>query len=93
MATTSELSSGGIFLVANTIVIAVCSVVGGPIFGTLIKFVSTYSYAADNPLKPELVQWIPGFFFTLLLILEIVLIVRLAYIVVSKTSYQGEQEW
>jgi Ca2+/Na+ antiporter len=93
MASTSELLSAGIFLVANTLVIAVCSVVGGPIFGSLTSFVSSFSYAANSPLKPQIVQWIPGFFFTLLLILEIVLIIRLAYVVVSKTNYQGEQEW
>jgi hypothetical protein len=93
MASTRELLQAGIFLAANTMVVAIFIVAGGPIFGSLSSFVSGYSYAANNPLKPELVQWIPGFFFTLLLIVEILLIIRLAYVLVSKTDYSGEQEW
>jgi|WetSurMetagenome_2_1015567.scaffolds.fasta_scaffold510583_2 hypothetical protein len=93
MATTHELLQAGVFLVANTIAIAVCVVAGGPIFGILTNYVSTFSYAANNPLSPTLVQWIPGFFFGMLLILEIILIIRLGYVVVSATDYTGETEW
>jgi hypothetical protein len=93
MATTSELLHAGVFLIANTLAIAVCVVAGGPIFGVLTNFVSTFSYAPNNPLSPSLVQWIPGFFFGMLLILELVLIIRLGYVVVNKVDYQGEVEW
>jgi hypothetical protein len=93
MASTMELLSAGIFLLVNTMVIGACALIGGPLFGILSGFVSNYEYAANNPLPPSLVQWIPGFFFTMLLIIEIVLIIRLAYVVVSKTDYQGSQEW
>ena len=94
MASTMELLSAGIFLVVNTMVLGACALIGGPVFGILSKFVSEYSYAPNNPLPPSLIQWIPGFFFTLLIVIEIVLIIRLAYVVVSKTDYQtGGQEW
>ena len=93
MASTSELLSAGIFLIVNTIVIGAASLMGGPVFGYLTTFVSKYPYAANNPLPPSLVQWIPGFFFLMLLILELALIIRLAFVVVSKTDYQGETEW
>jgi hypothetical protein len=93
MATTYELLQAGVFLVANTIAIAVCVIAGGPIFGILTNYVSTFNYAANNPLSPTLVQWIPGFFFGMLLILEIILIIRLGYVVVNKTDYPGETEW
>lgn len=93
MASTRELLSAGAFLVANTIAIMVCSLAGGPVFGILFSFVSNYQYAANNPLPPSLIQWIPGFFFLLLLLIEIALLVRLAFVVTSKTDYQGEQEW
>ena len=93
MASTMELLSAGIFLIVNTMVIGACALIGGPVFGILTGFVSNYNYTANNPLNPAMVQWIPGFFFTMLLVIEIILIVRLAYVVVSKTDYQGAQEW
>jgi hypothetical protein len=93
MASTHQLLSAGILLVINTIAIATYSLAGGPIFGSLTNFLSTYAYPANNPLSPSLVQWIPGFFYGMLLLIEIILIVRLGYVVVSKTDYQGETEW
>jgi len=93
MASTSELLSAGIFLIVNTMVIAAAVIMGGPVFGFLMDFVSNYNYASNNPLPPSMIQWIPGFFFMMLLVLEIALVIRLGYVVVSKTDYQGETEW
>lgn len=94
MASTMELLRGGVYLIGNTLAIAVAILAGGPIFGSLTSFLSTYSYAPNNPLPATLVQWIPGFFFIFMIILEIVLIIRLAYILVNKTDYQtGGAEW
>lgn len=93
MASTSEMLFAGLFLVVNTVVIGTFILLGGPVFGFLSDYVSNYNYAAGNPLSPTLVQWIPGFFFTMLIIIELALIIRLAYVVVSKTDYQGEVEW
>lgn len=93
MASTSELLKAGIFLLVNTLAIGAFTLMGGPVFGFLMDFVSNYSYAANNPLPPSLVQWIPGFFYLMLLIVELALIIRLAFVVVSKTDYTGETEW
>lgn len=93
MASTSEMLFAGIFLIVNTVVIGAFALIGGPIFGALTNFISTFPFAADSPLKPTLIQWIPGFFFMFLVVVEIALIIRLGYVVVSKTDYQGEVEW
>jgi hypothetical protein len=93
MASTMELFRGGMFLLVNTIVIGCCILIGGPIFGALTSFISTYALPENQPLRATMIQWIPGFFFTLLIVLEIFLIIRLGYIVVSKTDYGGSTEW
>jgi hypothetical protein len=93
MASTSEMLRAGLFLLVNTMVIGACLIVGGPLFGALSTFVSNFHYAENTPLPPTLVQWIPGFFFTMLLVLELFLVIRLAYVVISKTDYQGGTEF
>jgi hypothetical protein len=93
MASTSELLSAGIFVLVNTFALAAFTLMGGPIFGYLTSFSSSYNYTSAPVIPVTVVQWIPGFFFMMLLVLEIVLIIRLAYVVVSKTDYQGETEW
>jgi hypothetical protein len=92
MASTMEMLRAGVFLVGNTIAIGVFTLAGGPIFGYLSSYVSSFTYAVNNPISPTLVQWIPGFFFLMLLVIEITLIIRLAYVVVSKTD-SGDTEW
>lgn len=94
MATTAEMFIAGMYLLINTIFIGIYTLIGGPLFGTLFTYLSVSPPgAATAPISVASLQWIPSFFFTALLILEIVLIIRLGYVVVSKTDYQGETEW
>ena len=93
MASTSELLVAGMFLLVNTIVIAIYVLIGGPLFGSIFSWISLQKFAPDSLMNPTMIQWIPSFFFGFLLVLEIVLIVRLAFVVVSKTDYQGNVEW
>jgi hypothetical protein len=94
MATTAEMFIAGMFLLVNTIFIGIYTLVGGPLFGTLFTYLSVNPPSgATGAISVASLQWVPGFFFTALLILEVVFVIRLGYVVVSKTDYQGETEW
>jgi hypothetical protein len=93
MATSGDMLLAGIFLLVNTVVIGLYDLIGGPLFANLYSFLSKANVPASSGISPSIVQWVPGFFFMSLLILEIVLVIRLGYVVVSRTNYQGETEW
>jgi uncharacterized membrane protein len=93
MATSAEMLLAGVFLLVNTVVIGLFDLIGGPLFGNLYTFLSNANVPASSGISPSILQWIPGFFFMSLIILEIILILRIAFVVISKTNYQGEQEW
>lgn len=91
MASFTESIRGGVFLVINTIVIAIFTLIGGPLWGYLSKYISDFDFS-KSPLDPSMVQSVPGTFFGLLLILEIVLVVNLFYRLFVKTSYATGEE-
>lgn len=93
MAKNSDMLLAGIFLITNTLVIFIYDLIGGPLFGSVFNVFSI----VDLPQNPNLtftsIQWIPSFFFLSLIIIELVLIIRLAAVVVSRVNYQGETEF
>lgn len=93
MARSSEMLSAGIFLLVNTLVIFAFNLIGGPLFGGLFEFLSISDLPPNPAITFASLQWIPSFFFLSLIVLEIVLIIRVAGVVVSKVNYQGETEW
>lgn len=84
MATTAEITVGGIVLLVNTFAIVVSFFIGNAILGPILAF------AAKFPIHPSLqasmneTTYIFPAFFALLLIFEIIIIVSFVYILARR---------
>ena len=88
MASGIRMLLSGLMLISNTIALMMFTYAGGAMFGPIFSWYSNNT--GTNPvINPNIVQWIPGVFFGLMLVLEIVLIyVVYQTAVVSRTYYQ-----
>lgn len=84
MATSVEISVGGIALLTNTFAIIVCYFVGNAILGPILAFASNY------PIHPALqasmweTTYIYPTFFGLLLVFEVIIIISFVYILARR---------
>jgi hypothetical protein len=73
MASGIRMLLAGLSLIANTIVIMLFALAGGAVFGPIYAWYSINA-KAGGAIPTNLVQWFPGMFFGLLILLEIILI-------------------
>jgi len=73
MASGIRMLLAGLSLIANTIVIMLFALAGGSVFGPVYAWYSVNA-KGGGPIPTNLVQWFPGVFFGLLILLELILI-------------------
>jgi hypothetical protein len=87
MASTVRMLTAGLSLVGNTIALIVFAVGGGAIFSQITNWYSTFHYEKPPIIDPSLVQWTFPVFYSLLLILELVLIYAVFQTIFSRKTY------
>lgn len=89
MASGIRMLTAGLALITNTIIIMLFALAGGAVFGPIYSWLSQQDMGSHPVVSANLVQWFPGVFFGMLLVLEIVLIyVVYQTAVVSRTYYR-----
>jgi hypothetical protein len=89
MASGVRMLVAGLSLIANTIVIMMFALAGGAVFGPIYAWYSLNT-KTGGPIPTNLVQWFPGVFFGLLILLELVLIYVTYQAAIVSTQYSQE---
>lgn len=80
MATTVEVMAAGLILLVNTFAIIVSFFVGNAILGPILKVVSVFPIHPTLQSSMQEISYIPGSFFGLLLVFEVLSIVGFVYV-------------
>lgn len=89
MASGIRMLLAGLSLIANTIVLMLFALAGGAVFGPIYAWYSLNT-KVGGAIPTNLIQWIPGVFYGLLILLELVLLYVTYQTAIISSQYQQE---
>lgn len=91
MATFMEMLESSFFLIVNTVILLIATVVMGPVMDWLSLFISNQP---SGLLSATPVQYVFGTFYGMILMLELGLFIQLFLTPIKQTDYNsGEEDW
>lgn len=95
MASFQEMLDASLYLIINTLAIFVFWVAGSPIIDFLSVYIASFHFTGVPVVTKmsQMIQPIFGWFFWLLVIIEVALFIRTYLMIVTKTDYQGESDF
>jgi len=94
MASFQEMLDAGLFLIINTIAIFVFWVAGSPIIDFLSVYLASFTFTI--PVVTRMAGYVQpafGWFFWLLLILEVALFIRTYFMIATRVDYSGDSDF
>jgi hypothetical protein len=91
MASTVRMLAAGLALVGNSLALIVFALGGGAVFTRITIWYSTFKYTSPPVIDPGQITWIFPIFYSMLLILEAILIYAVFQTIFSKKAYYTDQ--